>query len=174
MGEGPQLKQLQDRIGQHDHIYFLGRLGAEKVLAELFNSDIFLLTSEFEGLPISLMEAMAQFCVPIAADINSGVPELITSGENGYIVPIGGTKSFCDRICELYSSPDKLAIMAKAASRKICKGGFRTEDMTHSYFEVIYSIYENIKSDNYSRPYALTYKSPFGNILAPAFTYQKR
>jgi glycosyltransferase involved in cell wall biosynthesis len=44
------------------------------------------LLSEFEGLPVALVESMARGCVPVAAEMESGTPEIVRSGENGLVV----------------------------------------------------------------------------------------
>ena len=45
------------------------------------------LLSDYEGLPIALLEAMACGCVPVCLSMRSGIPELIQDGVNGIIVP---------------------------------------------------------------------------------------
>ena len=55
----------------------------------LEQQDAYILTSEFEGMPNALNEAMARGCVPVVTDIRSGIPELVRYGVNGYRVPVG-------------------------------------------------------------------------------------
>ncbi|MBI5154595.1 glycosyltransferase family 4 protein [Candidatus Poribacteria bacterium] len=63
-----------------------GRLGSEAVQDMLLRSHAIMLLSDYEGLPISLMEAMACGVVPVCKDIRSGIPELIRDGETGLLV----------------------------------------------------------------------------------------
>jgi glycosyltransferase involved in cell wall biosynthesis len=44
------------------------------------------LPPDFEGLPLSLIEAMACGCVPVAAETDSGIPELLAADRNGLIL----------------------------------------------------------------------------------------
>jgi glycosyltransferase involved in cell wall biosynthesis len=61
--------------------------GSEKVAA-LHRADIFLMPSKFEGLPLSLLEAMAAGCVPAVSD-RGAIPSVIDDGRNGFLVEPG-------------------------------------------------------------------------------------
>lgn len=63
---------------------------------------IWLSTSQEEGFGIPILEAMACGCAVVSAD-NPGARELITDGENGFIVPVGGMEAFLDKIKILLS-----------------------------------------------------------------------
>lgn len=73
-------KSLKKRA--HKNIYFLG----EKInMGDYFaNSDYFILSSNFEGLPISLLEAMAFKLIPVCTPVG-GIPDVITNGKTGYL-----------------------------------------------------------------------------------------
>ena len=66
-----------------------------------------LLTSESEGQPLVLLESMASGCIPIAYDIDYGPSDIITDGENGFLVPSGDVSALADRIERIYSMPEK-------------------------------------------------------------------
>ena len=55
-------------------IRLLGRLSRAQIFEELDSADFFLLLSDFEGLPLSLVEAMARGCVPFVSHSDSGIP----------------------------------------------------------------------------------------------------
>jgi glycosyltransferase involved in cell wall biosynthesis len=83
-GEGfhrPYLERLSRELGLTD-IMFLGRIADASLFHRL--CDVFVLTSVGEGLSMSLQEAMATGCVPVAVD-GFGCPEVITDGVNGYL-----------------------------------------------------------------------------------------
>ncbi len=83
-GEGfhrPYLERLSRELGLTD-IIFLGRIADASLFHRL--CDVFVLTSVGEGLSMSLQEAMATGCVPVAVD-GFGCPEVITDGVNGYL-----------------------------------------------------------------------------------------
>jgi glycosyltransferase involved in cell wall biosynthesis len=63
-----------------------GRLDSDRVQQELLNSHALVLLSDYEGLPIALMEAMACGVVPICLRIRSGVGELVEDGATGLMV----------------------------------------------------------------------------------------
>jgi hypothetical protein len=67
-------------------IRFLGRLAPSEVQTELAKCQVLLLMSDFEGLPMALLEAMAMGVVPVARAIASGVPELVMDRRTGLLV----------------------------------------------------------------------------------------
>ncbi|GEK33602.1 glycosyltransferase family 4 protein [Kurthia sibirica] len=86
VGEGKELEKVKlqaEYLCLQDQVHFLG---ARKDVPQLLTqATIFVLLSDFEGLPLSIIEAMA--CgLPIVASDVGGVSELITHGENGFLV----------------------------------------------------------------------------------------
>ncbi|MGP1382498.1 MAG: glycosyltransferase [Thainema sp.] len=170
IGEGPELRTFQSRLKpliRSGQVRLVGRLSPDQTAAELFKQDVFLLTSDFEGLPISLMEAMAQLCVPVVSNIESGVPELIQSGQNGLIQPVGDIDGFVNAIASLQSQPSQIKDMAISAFQTISEGGFRDTDMGAQYAEVIEHIWEQLWNNDYRRPEPILYKSPVENVSIP-------
>ena len=89
IGDGAEKSLIEDRVaelGMQERIRFTGRLDTEAVHNELLSSQAILLMSDFEGLPLSLLEAMACGVVPIVRNIRSGIPEIIHQGKTGYLV----------------------------------------------------------------------------------------
>ena len=117
------------------HMRYVGGVTNEEVLKLVSESDVFVLPSSFEGLPLSLLEAMAHGCVPVVTRIRSGVPEVVRDGENGFLVPIGGIREFTERILQLSSNPEMLARMRKNAYETV-RANHGVEKMTSSYLEV--------------------------------------
>ena len=87
-GEGPCLDMLVDevaRLGLRDHVSFLGAIGQDELTEVLDSADVFCLPSFSEGIPVSLMEAMARGRPVVTTAIN-GVPELVIDGVTGLTV----------------------------------------------------------------------------------------
>ncbi len=89
IGDGPDLASSRQWIVDRnlgDRIRFLGRLSPAEVGVELAKCQAILLMSDYEGLPVALLEAMAVGVVPIVRAIPSGIPELVRDCETGLLV----------------------------------------------------------------------------------------
>lgn len=89
VGDGPDretLEALAGDLGLGDAVTFVGRLSETEALAEIARSDLLVLPSFMEGLPIVLMEAMA-LGVPVVASRVAGIPELVEDGSTGLLFP---------------------------------------------------------------------------------------
>jgi glycosyltransferase involved in cell wall biosynthesis len=73
--------------------------------------DIFCLSSDSEGMPLSLLEALASG-VPVVSTEVGAIPEVIESGKTGYLVPRGSAEFLAKRILELLQDPSKAAELA--------------------------------------------------------------
>jgi glycosyltransferase involved in cell wall biosynthesis len=86
-GEGPERPALEAQaraLGLDDRVMFLGFRG--DVCDLLASCDLFVLPSLFEGLPLSVLEAMAAG-KPVVATSVGGTPEAVLDGETGFLVP---------------------------------------------------------------------------------------
>lgn len=79
-------QQLVLQAGLTDRIHFHGRVPPEQVQPLLQCSQAILLMSDFEGLPVALLEAMAAGVVPVVRAIESGIPELVHHERTGLLV----------------------------------------------------------------------------------------
>ncbi len=100
-GDGTIKNRISDKIDSYqlrDKIKFLGfRKDIPQILRSI---DIFLLASISEGLPVSIVEAMMAARPVIATNVG-GIPEVVKSGQTGYLVNPGDPVSLADRISEL-------------------------------------------------------------------------
>jgi glycosyltransferase involved in cell wall biosynthesis len=118
VGQGPlELEVIAEhaRSGLGDAFMLLGyRPDALDVLAA---ADLFVLSSRQEGLPVALMEALA-LGLPVVATGVGGIPEAVTDGVEGRLVPAERPDQLADAILGLARDPECRTRMAKAATRR--------------------------------------------------------
>lgn len=133
-------------------IRFLGILPNEMVLEILEQNDVFLMTSEFEGMPLTLIEAMGRGCVPVVTDIESGVRELVRNHVNGFLIPVGAIESFAERLAMLQGDVGWCQKLSLNAYGTVDKGGYRVQDMVLQYIELFHLVLREAESGVYRRP----------------------
>ena len=79
--------------------------------------DLIVMTSRHEGLGSSLMEAQAAG-KPIVATKVGGIPEIVTDGESGFLVPAGDHPAVADRLLRLLGDAALVAAMGGAGRRR--------------------------------------------------------
>ena len=100
-----QLKSYSKQLGISDKVAFEGF--SSDVHEQIKNSEIFVLPSDFEGLPNALMEAMAMGFPVVSTDCPCGGPRmLIINQENGLLVPVGNKEAMAKAICQFIESSD--------------------------------------------------------------------
>ena len=88
LGEGPLREPLTQSIAMHGLTTRIALPGfSPQVRQAMRRADLFVLSSRFEGLPNALLEAMAEGVACVSFDCTAGPRELITHGENGWLVP---------------------------------------------------------------------------------------
>ncbi|MEA1996433.1 MAG: glycosyltransferase family 4 protein [Gemmatimonadota bacterium] len=120
-GEGPsgELERVKARIES------LGLSGVEIALREppdkvrrmLARAAIFVLPSHAEGLPVSLLEAMA-VGLPVVASRVGGITDAIIEGENGFLVPVGDSRMLAERIAGLLGDSALRSAMGQRNHKK--------------------------------------------------------
>jgi glycosyltransferase involved in cell wall biosynthesis len=80
--------------------------------------DVFLMTSEFEGLPIALLEAMS-LGKPVVSTRVGGIPEVLEDGVTGFLSPVGAVDELADRVMRLLDDDVLQARFGRAAETKI-------------------------------------------------------
>lgn len=127
-GVGPLFEthqRLIDKLHLNEHVFLLGYKNQNEINQLLETSDVFLLPSvtpssgDQEGVPVSLMEAMAKGVICISS-IHSGIPELITHNESGFLVPEKDATGICEQIQNIMHV-DRLTI-ANNAHNKVATG----------------------------------------------------
>lgn len=132
VGEGSrrnELQQLAEQFHLDDRVILTGGKinGADYI--QMF--DIFALTSNFEGMPIVLLEAMAAKKPIVATDVG-GVPEMIDSGMNGYLIDKRDPKIFAHYCQQLIDNPAWMKTFGEHSLQKY-RDQFSVEQMISNY-----------------------------------------
>lgn len=112
VGDGPDMPKVQAQLQkeiEEGKVVLTGWLSRSKVLDVLRSSEVFLLTSSYEGFCIALVESIANGCCPVVTDIRSGNKKLVQDGVNGFVIEVGDTGKFAARIIELAGDRQKLS-----------------------------------------------------------------
>lgn len=119
VGDGPLRSELEEeaqRLGLAERVRFAG---LQEDVAPFFAAfDLYLMSSQFEGLPLALLEAMAAG-VPVVATAVGGIPEALADGHEGVLVAAGDADVLAGEAVRLLAAPDRRRTMAAAARRRV-------------------------------------------------------
>ena len=135
-GTGPEeaaLKAKTAALGLAERVRFAGHVADPRTI--YVAADVLLLTSRYEGTPLTVLEAMASG-VPVVAPKLDGLDEILADGSDSFLVPPGACGEFADRVAELLASPELRARFADAARAKVA-ASFSAKTMT-AQVEAIY------------------------------------
>jgi glycosyltransferase involved in cell wall biosynthesis len=115
-----ETRRLVEQFGLGGRVEFTGWLQAERKQATLAGATMFVLPSFVEGMPMALLEAMS-FGLPVIATPVGGVPEIVTHGLDGLLVPAGDIDALAAAITRLASDPELRARLGRAARETVAK-----------------------------------------------------
>ena len=116
-GDGELRESIEDRIRAHgldDAVRITGWISSGQVRRELLGCRILVQPSLMEGLPVVIMEAMAQHR-PVISTFVAGIPELVIPGQTGWLVPAGDVDALADALDDALAQPDA-ALQSMAAT----------------------------------------------------------
>ncbi len=143
IGGGSLEPALKDLAGGDDNILFTGWSDdPERYLAA---SDAFVLPSSGEGMPNTLLEAMASGCACLATRIG-GVTDVIDEGKNGILFSTGDRAGLASLLADLAPDPGRRAALGAEARKKICDS-FSLPSVTDRYLR-LYSDTLDLKGDS--------------------------
>lgn len=122
-GIGDYLDKLQALIMENeleDKVTLYGWVDRNEMINFWRDKDIFVNVSDYEGLPLSMLEAMASGVVPVVTQV-SGVNQFIVPLENGYICDCGDIEAFVQHISKLNQNRELLESMGKRAIQIVRK-----------------------------------------------------
>ncbi|MGB7319414.1 MAG: glycosyltransferase family 4 protein [Planktotalea sp.] len=121
IGDGPEREALEKQaaqMGLAGMTKFVGYKNQSEVAEALASTDVFVLPSFAEGVPVVLMEAMAA-AVPVITTHVAGVPELVEDGVHGILTHAGDSTSLANAIDALLSDPVMAERMGRAGREKV-------------------------------------------------------
>jgi glycosyltransferase involved in cell wall biosynthesis len=122
---GGELRDVLERrmqaLGLDSHVRITGFVSQERVVEELRAARALVLPSLGEGLPVVIMEAFA-LGRPVLSTFIAGIPELVTPGQSGWLVPAGSVEALAAALADVLSCPietlEKMAAQGKQAVRQ--------------------------------------------------------
>ncbi len=143
VGDGSLRQQLQKqarKLGLAERVHFLGvRTDIPDVLAAM---DVFVLSSDWEGNPLAVVEAMASG-LPIVSTAAGGVPELMENGKEGFLLQVGDLRGLSDSMIALLKSPETRRSLGIAAARRA--RDFDVSVMIGAYEELYETLYRHLQ-----------------------------
>lgn len=121
-GYAEKLNALISECGCEDKIKLMGKTADMRSV--LLSADGFIMTSNFEGMPNALAEAMSVGLPVISTDCKTGPKDMIRNGENGFLVPAGDQDAVTEAIKKVISMSreerEKMGKAAQADIRELC------------------------------------------------------
>lgn len=128
LGEGnlkSKLRDLAADFGVSDSVSFLDPTGHIEIFMGAL--DLFILPSHREGLPLVVLEAMAAG-IPTVASSVGGIPEIISDGNNGYLIHPHNLDEITEKVCELLEDGQR-AITFSSRGEETIRAKFSADDM---------------------------------------------
>jgi glycosyltransferase involved in cell wall biosynthesis len=121
LGEGEEqahVRRLCNVLGLAEHVRIEGYQSL--VALWLQAADINVLPTYYEGLPLTVLEAMASGLPTVASNVG-GIPEMVEDGISGCLVPPGDPRKLADALSALASQPELRKRMGEAAYSRACR-----------------------------------------------------
>ena len=142
-GDGPLLDATAAAAADEPRIKILGH---RENIEEIYEAmDVLLLASAWEGLPRTVLEALARGIPAVSTDVG-GVTEVLRHGENGFVVPSGDTRGLAEALIALARDPVTLERMGSAA-RAAMSDAYSEDQMIESHIR----LYEELLAPSRTR-----------------------
>ena len=120
-GDGPDRGALEseaDKLGISEHVRFLGNVPREEVKHVYRASDFYIMASDFEGTPLSMLEAMAND-LPVVVSNAPGINTIVEHENNGLLFTIGNGKELAEHLKRLLTDNDLATGLASNAKQTL-------------------------------------------------------
>lgn len=120
-GDGPDRAPLETKLAASEfssHFLFLGNVEREEVKHVYKAADLYVIASDFEGTPLSMLEAMANE-IPVMASNAPGINAVINHEDNGLLFTTGNGKELAEHIRTLVTNTDLASSLVDSASHTI-------------------------------------------------------
>lgn len=134
VGDGYLRSELEAEVrscGLEDAVIMEGE--SNSIPKKLNDSDIYVMSSDFEGLPVSVLEAMATG-LPIVSTKAGGTVDIVKDSINGLLVPIGDVDALVNAILRLVTNPEERKAMGEES--RIMAKSFSIEECARKYQEL--------------------------------------
>lgn len=138
-GDGPlyeELQRLNHDSRTDDIVHFEGH--SESIHKDIRSLDALLMTSDHEGLPMTLLEAMA-LRTPIIAHAVGGIPNLLDYGKSGRLVEMHTVQGYSDAIKQLFSSDEIVTDLTERAYQRVVEN-YSADSNANNYLNLYRSL----------------------------------
>lgn len=138
IGDGEEYSNLENQIKElklENRVYLLGYKNQDEIKEYMLKSCIFAMTSETEGLPMVLLEAMNYGIPCIAFETDSGVKDIISNDNNGYVIKNRNKKKYIACLEKMLKDKKKLKELSTNAIKTSHK--FKEEEITKIWISIL-------------------------------------
>lgn len=136
--EEETIKNVFAQKGLNPYVAFAGWVVGEKKNTLLKNSQLFVLPSHNEGLPIAILEAIS-YGLPVVSTNVGSIAEAVRDGENGYLVEPENVNALAEALEKAIKSKEKWEMMSANAKRIVCEKFDEKE-----YYQELWQLYEEM------------------------------
>ena len=140
-GKGKEKESIEQEIkklGLNNNVTLCG--WSQNTIDEFRKHDLYLMTSDSEGMPNALMEAMAVGLPCISTDCETGPSDLISDGENGYLVEVGDAKGLAGRILDIIEMPLEERVKMANAAHATMRDSFNSVVISRKWEQLFYKL----------------------------------
>lgn len=139
--ECDSVSEIISRAGCASRVHLRGPVDAARVQEEMLRHHVFVMMSDYEGMPVALMEAMACGLVPVCLAEESGVNELVRHGVNGLLVS-DRADSFLSAVGRLRSEPGLWQVLSDGA-RETVAAEYSDDIMVRKWVDLLRALVES-------------------------------